>query len=104
MLFIGCFSSSLSLNVCLRLLRIIVICLFFVFNNRVVHFVVDNRFVLFSSFVNANDDENEMNFLFVCFARVCECVCGEKGANNHDATKKWSFVCIGEFCCLSLNF
>lgn len=45
------------------------------FNNRVVHFVVDNRFVLFSSFVNENDDENEMNFLFVCFACVCECVC-----------------------------
>lgn len=54
--------------------------------------------------MNENDDENEMNFLFVCFACVCECVCGEKGANNHDATKKWSFVCIGEFCCLSLNF
>lgn len=44
-------------------------------------------------------------FLFVCFAYVCEYVCGEKGGNNHDATKKWSFVCIGEcFAALNLFF
>lgn len=30
-------------------------------------------------------------------------MCGEKGGNNHDATKKWSFVCIGE-CFAALNF
>lgn len=67
LLFIGCSFPLLSFAQCLLTFVTHNSYLFCFFNNRVVHFV-------YLSFVNENDDDNEMNFLFVLHMFVSVCV------------------------------